>query len=73
MTTPTDERPRPCALACDGAWTVQRCASGCLHLRSGHLSLTFTTAEFCRFVQTLGEAYVRLSVQDLVHEQHATH
>jgi len=69
----TDDAQIPDMLADDTPWTVRRCSSGCLHLQAGCVCLTFTTPEFCRFVQVLGEAYVRLSVQDLVLHQDATH
>ncbi|MGE0705527.1 MAG: hypothetical protein AB7F99_00570 [Vicinamibacterales bacterium] len=57
---------RPALLASAPQWSVYRCASGCVHLRNGNVSFSFSASEFCRFVQLLGDAYVRFSVHETV-------
>ena len=59
-------RPRSESIAGNDEWTISRCASGCVHLRTANVSIAFSTTEFCRFVQLLGEAYVRISVHEAV-------
>lgn len=46
--------------------TVYRCASGCVHVRIGTVTLNLTSDEFGVLVKGVGEALVRLSVRDTV-------
>ena len=47
-------------------WAVYQSSHGCVHLRLGNLTLTFSAAELHDLVRLLCDAYVRLSVREAV-------
>lgn len=56
------------AVSNDEEWSVYQCPHGCLHVRLNNVLLTFTEREFQRLVRMLGDAYVRLSVREVVRQ-----